>query len=256
MRIISREHDYYDGVQHSAIDTELVYLRERRVLDPEALPHPGDVFSLATYAREAARKNPIAGLYSRKIEIKPFVLLFCGAIHRGVELSYLVRAAPETESERVSEHFYEPQAAAERLGTIADFRPLGRRRRSFHLNLGGRYLEEWLEALGSESSRTIRKGMIEAGLVAVAFDPAVPAPGPDAERGRRRPAAIVNPVLADYGFYRVFDAWQAFQEISLWLGGVLRAGEPETVAIDDSQLAAAKGFDRWSFRRPPVKRRS
>jgi len=60
---------------------------------------------------------------------------------------------------------------------------------------------------------------------------------------------IINPNLSDYQFYKVFDAFQAFQEISMFMGGVLGRGEKEIVEVADKYKIEQHGFDKWSFRK-------
>jgi len=62
---------------------------------------------------------------------------------------------------------------------------------------------------------------------------------------------IINPLLKDYQFYKVFDAFQAFQEIQMFLGGVLGRGEKEIIEVADKYKIAQHGFDKWSFRKEP-----
>jgi len=59
-----------------------------------------------------------------------------------------------------------------------------------------------------------------------------------------------NPCLKDYDFMRVFDPYQAFQEISMFMGNLAEPRKP-IPAIDDKTMAEIKGFDKWSFRKPP-----
>lgn len=60
---------------------------------------------------------------------------------------------------------------------------------------------------------------------------------------------IVNPLLKDYDFYKVFDSFQAFQEIQMFLGGVLGMGEKEIVQVADKYKIEQYGFDKHSFRK-------
>ncbi len=60
---------------------------------------------------------------------------------------------------------------------------------------------------------------------------------------------IINPLLKDYEFYKVFDSFQAFQEISMFMGGVLGRGEKEIIEVQDKYKIAQHGFDKWSFRK-------
>jgi hypothetical protein len=64
---------------------------------------------------------------------------------------------------------------------------------------------------------------------------------------------LVNPfTLRKIGFQKALDPYTAFQELSMWIGGVLGGTSPETVTIkDDRVLIENHGFDnRFSFRGP------
>jgi len=63
------------------------------------------------------------------------------------------------------------------------------------------------------------------------------------------PKFIINPLLKDYEFYKVFDTFQAFQEVSMFMGGVLGAGEKEIVEVADKYKIGQHGFDKFSFRK-------
>ncbi len=65
---------------------------------------------------------------------------------------------------------------------------------------------------------------------------------------------LLNPTLKDYEFYKIFDAFQAFQEIQMFLGGVLGSGEKEMVQIEDKYKIVQHGFDlKTSFRKDKSK---
>lgn len=61
---------------------------------------------------------------------------------------------------------------------------------------------------------------------------------------------VFNGELKKLEFFRVFDPFQAFQEISMYLGGV--AVPQKTIPpISDETMLEAKGFDKkFSFRKP------
>lgn len=58
--------------------------------------------------------------------------------------------------------------------------------------------------------------------------------------------------LKQIGFMKALDPYTAFQELSMWIGGVLGGTSPEIVEIkDDRVLIENHGFDnRFSFRGP------
>lgn len=58
-------------------------------------------------------------------------------------------------------------------------------------------------------------------------------------------------MLKEYAFYKFFDTYTAFQEIHMYLGGVLGFGNPHVPVPDDKTTRDIKGFDNWSFKKPP-----
>jgi hypothetical protein len=72
--------------------------------------------------------------------------------------------------------------------------------------------------------------------------------------GRDYPVQINPFTLKGIGFAKAIDPYTAFQELSMWIGGVLGGNSPETVSItDDKVLAESHGFDKESFRGPRIK---
>jgi len=65
---------------------------------------------------------------------------------------------------------------------------------------------------------------------------------------------FINPVLKDYEFYKIFDSYQAFQEIQMFISGVLGSKEKDIIMIEDKYKIASHGFDKWSFRKEPEKK--
>jgi len=70
---------------------------------------------------------------------------------------------------------------------------------------------------------------------------------------RNESTLIINPILKDYEFYKVIDAFTAFQEIQMFIAGVLGIGEKEIIEVDDKYKIPQHGFDKWSFRKEPTK---
>jgi len=78
----------------------------------------------------------------------------------------------------------------------------------------------------------------------------------DGYRVSRNEKFIVNPILKDFEFYKVFDSFTAFQEIQMFLGGVLGSGENDMVEISNKNKILKHGFDyKWSFRKEPTKKK-
>jgi len=62
---------------------------------------------------------------------------------------------------------------------------------------------------------------------------------------------FINPMLKEYEFFKIFDSYQAFQEIQMFLSGVLGNKEKEIIVVEDKYKIASHGFDKWSFRKEP-----
>jgi len=68
-------------------------------------------------------------------------------------------------------------------------------------------------------------------------------------------SVIYNPVLKDIEFYKVFNATSAFQELSMFISGVLGGQSPKMVELSDKYKIAKRGFNELSFRKSPNKRK-
>lgn len=67
---------------------------------------------------------------------------------------------------------------------------------------------------------------------------------------------ISNPRLLDVHFQSIVDPYTAFQDISLFLSGVLGEAHPPMVDISDEDMKTAKGFGhKYAFKNEPTKKR-
>lgn len=68
-------------------------------------------------------------------------------------------------------------------------------------------------------------------------------------------ALTVNPSLKEIEFYKVKDPITAFQDIYMFISGVIGVDNKPMIEISDKHKAAAKGHDgEYSFKKPPGKR--
>lgn len=73
-------------------------------------------------------------------------------------------------------------------------------------------------------------------------------------KSNRENTVTYNACLKDVEFYRIFDPYMAFQEISMYLGG-MAVPQKEMPEISDKIMSEIKGFDKYSFRKDPVKKK-
>ena len=63
----------------------------------------------------------------------------------------------------------------------------------------------------------------------------------------------LEPCLKDSNFQRMMGGVETFQEIMMFISGVLGMLERETPVTEDKYIALSKGFDEHSFRKGPTK---
>ncbi|WP_349985737.1 hypothetical protein ABRP17_012955 [Stenotrophomonas sp. WHRI 8082] len=64
---------------------------------------------------------------------------------------------------------------------------------------------------------------------------------------------VRNPNLKDLGFQRILDPHSCFQQISQFIGGVMPGRQMPMVQLDDKHMVQKKGFDiKYSFRKRPT----
>lgn len=67
----------------------------------------------------------------------------------------------------------------------------------------------------------------------------------------QKDSIVLNGKLEPFSFYRVVDAYTAFQEIQMFLSNIALP-EKTIPHVSDRDMITAKGFDKFSFRKDPV----
>jgi len=64
------------------------------------------------------------------------------------------------------------------------------------------------------------------------------------------PRLILNPCLKEIQFFKVFDPYAAYQELAMFVSGVMGGQAPPMVPVSDEIRLEKHGFDKkWSFRK-------
>ena len=75
------------------------------------------------------------------------------------------------------------------------------------------------------------------------------------QRNYRETLISINPRLKDFEFYKIFEGHQAYQEIEMYIGNILLKPDDPDQITDDKILAQNHGFDKWSFKKLPTKKK-
>jgi hypothetical protein len=235
MRIISDFHDYYDSVQATGQDQTLVYYRKAEEVETPEYPFPVLGYCESPYEPCGPR-------------VRQHIVGFCGKIYPVITLTQV--AADKTvicynleEVDRFVEGNYRTKTVEEyRTGLTRQERRWGWR--SSKLRRG--VFEEHFSACAAKQE-SFAEIFVEKRCPV--FVGAI-----DEQRHWRRSGTIVyNGSLKELEFFRLFDTYTAFQEIAMFLGG-LAVPLKEIPEVPDKIMVGVKGFDQWSFRKPPTKR--
>ena len=238
MRIVSDFRDFYDGCQALGQDRTLVYVRKRQKID---LDWP--VGDCGHYDLDRC------GVLHGWVAIK-----FCGNIHRCVWLQNVNQAGSkrvhcygiEDVDKFVRQNFPKDEDYEHYLDPPdgwAGWREKSRWPRSFSRDyFVGTFtngLDKWSSKRYWDKTDTKFELVKEPVAVVDVVD--------------NRKVLLVNCQLKPYNFAKVKPPQTAYMELESWLNNQARPMRP-IPHVPDETLAAAKGFDKFSFRKDKAKK--
>jgi len=252
MRIISDFKDFYDTALAMGADSRVAFIRHSQSFDE--LPEEWEPM------RPGASGHAGIRVGEWEISIRPLVIAFCGVIYHGVGVESQKAMGPPDCHESFFYRYEDYATWCAEQG--APLTPWPRRHTWKHHHwrtepyhekkrLSLRHIEParaWFEDMNPTQYRDL---FVER-KVPVAT--CVGKPGQYASHNAMVLLEI-NGSLANYQFYRVFGAYEAYQELSMFMAGVLSGEDGPMAGIDDDSLRREKGFDCHSFRKAPTKRR-
>jgi hypothetical protein len=237
MHIVSKRKDYYDGVIGTVgVDKTIVYVRETTVFD-DARDFPQEFRSTQAYGDYNPFHDPNHYEMKRMGKLKnvlkyqrygSFIVGFCGKLYIGWKLHF----------EKKQLEF--PFNSVLQTYITYDFDELQK-----YVNVKG-YRHNMADSVDYIQKYNAIELFRKFNAPVFVYDG-------DYDRlymaNDRKSAFVVNPLLKEYDFFRVFDTFIAFQELSMFLGGVLGKGEKEIIEVQDKYKIAQHGFDKYSFRK-------
>lgn len=240
MYIISKksEKDYYDGVAGiSGIDKTIIYTRHIQEVDLNDVPK---IFQKKSYLYSKQPESPIMKMihtllkkeYSNKFfGASHFVIGFCGKLYPGWKFY----------KEIDNGHLW----SQKEISTMITYDPVFAKEH-FRESFWGDKFSDNLKYVQDYDAIEIFRLFNAPSFVFDADYGRI-----DTDMRHRNHKFLINPILKDYQFYKIFDAVQTFQEIQMFLSGVLGNKEKDIVQVEDKYKIAQHGFDKWSFRKEP-----
>ena len=239
MRVFSKFHDYYDGCLAYGADPKTVYLRNEI---PFKSRKEWPIHIHTTPLRTRFR-NVISKFLGRWGEYDHGLILFCGKPYPYVCFSRTIKGNQYNPTavieltycyniEQIGEYFAKHGSKEER---IQYFNSVVRKQDSF---------KQAFEVFFKQNQiveKTINDILckFESPCIHLVIR----------DNHYEGDALVVNPELKKLQFYRIVDAYTAFQELSMYISGVMGGSAPPMIEIGDKIRAEKHGFDKWSFRK-------
>lgn len=215
MLIVSDFHDYYDVGMKLGIDKTVVYDRKTIAIEGTFL---------------STERHQISGW-------KPSVLAFCGKFYP------FVYHFTHSEVDRI---IWDVEEALEALP---------RSRWSFSWDEDRIDTDTGIKRFFDRKYPQLEKIFHERKTPIFGFAPASTRTYSWRPKEEPYKSLVINPNLKNIQFYKVKDTYSTFQDIYMFISGVIGIDKQPTTKISDKVMAASKGHDgEYSFRKPPGKR--
>lgn len=234
MRILSKFKDYYDSALAFGEDASLIYSRIESIVPLNKL----DMDWLESVKKKLpnialhSEINGIRRVYSYDTISEAFIIGFCGRLYPCVHL----KIEPLKEMYAYSYDEVISFLKKHKLHkTLKDFEEM----------------DGWL--WNSKSNLVDFFNLKVDDFQKFFLESKTPVFKIDFNGGKRQnePRVTLNPQLSENSFVRVVDPFTAYQELSMYIGGVLGVSAPELVEISDKDLRDKKGFNNISFKKVP-----
>jgi len=254
MKIISKFKDYYDMCEYMGIDPKCVYIRHTEQIFKNGLSFDqnrilSEVFNRGWYddlpciQRERYRYSDYR---PNEMTVEPHWVAFSGK-------AYLVYLKKHNTSEKTQESYsipYEIMWDFDEIYSILKKKYDELSSNNFWISKYGSITKDKLDRLSENMIRTIPNEFF------IEFNsPVISSFGPDYFYGDyvknyslEVDRIFINPPLLSLGFQNVMYPQTAWQELSMFLMGVLRVGDPNMIEVDDKYKIMAHGYDKHSFR--------
>lgn len=227
MKIYGKLHDYYDSALVHGHDDRVRFQRDRL-----EIPFNG-------IHRQFFQRSPVNEIRNGKMtaRLDAFCICFCGKLYRGIKVLTYSFGYPAS-IDRAFYKFDELMTALRECELTYES--------SSHFGILSKRNIKALEAYFEPAdNNAVMQYMVDQkyAIMTIAHD--------HCPCTRSDMKVVVNDTLKEFEFYRVLNAYEAYQELDMFVGGVLTVNEDATSTITDKDRIVQHGFDKYSFRKPP-----
>ena len=241
MRIVSDFHDYYGTVQATGQDQTVVYLRTKKEVKLNRNSFPFPVFE--------GTRWPLDHPLQEGVPVVQSVVGFCGKVYPILRLSHQRQSAQSpnvalcytlAEVDAFIEHHckqreIETYRSKPRGWRFGHYWPRDQRREKF---------EEFFDGYATKQAAFGQLFLDSRSPILVASTWC------STGRPYRKYKIVYNDCLKELEFFRLIDTFTAYQELQMYFGAMAQPNKP-IPQVSDKDMISIKGFDKWSFRKPP-----
>lgn len=228
MRIHSKFKDYYDTALGYGIDPNVHWVRETVKLDSP------DICSPVKMPRNHNYHQPKFKRFARmQVEesIEPVVFLFCGKVYPCMWITVRPWGCDTPMVNTLCHTMDKFVQSLDELGSDV------LNQRSWY---GGKRLRD-------NTKEYFNQRHSEDRIRDIHFETKSPVLVITQDRRAKREVTI-NPILKPFGFQSVVDPFTAFQELSMYVSGVLGSEGVDMIQVSDETMKYKKGFHDMSFK--------
>lgn len=240
MKIYSKFHDYYDSVRAWGADPKTVYIRKTF----EFLSSSNEYQNIHNKTIDKFLElYPLPNQQSYGIYIdRIFLIIFCGHIHPCIV--YQININWEIKKTEFCYDIDSVSKFIKKYGTKKDYANFNKPRK-VRKYYGFKRIRAYKESLkefydlSNQKDNSLIKLHCDIGYPVFIIEP-----------NSKEFPLVYNPILKDYKFYKVSDVHQTFQELSMFISGIMGGTAPPMVEISDKIRLEKHGFDsKLSFRK-------
>lgn len=235
MRIISKFKDYYDSVQLYGVDNRTTFIR--KTSDPIHV----DKLDIFNSDFSLPGKNSFGESYcSYKDRRKPLIaydylfLFFCGTVFPIIVYQELSK-----------DMYYDKLKYCYDIETVENLMVRHNIEKYFEKN---RYTSWRIDLRKQSKVKELFNAPIDKNKVLELHHKLE---SPYFVFSTNKSSITVNPVLKDLWFFKIVDSFKTYQEVYMFISGILGGKSPKTVEVSDEIRKSKHGFDKWSFKTMP-----
>lgn len=247
MRIFSKFHDYYDKALGYGIDQSVIYERKEEDIT-EFINKNSDIKDAIVQIHDNIFDFKVERINSPELQILfKKIILFCGRVYFCIEVAYKIKGV-ERYASTITEFVYSFDAfekVVTKYSKIDLTRGIssgifdGSRSKIIPIN---KRFKSLFDKQGAESDTAMLLHFeLDSPIIVIDYDLLY--------TYVKKINVHKNKRLRDIEFYKAVNTFRAFQDLSMFISGVMGGKSPIMVEVSDKDRIAKHGFDKFSFRK-------